>query len=233
MNKVYTFISPELLEKDFVLNKIVVVVDILRATSTIHYALLSGVSKILPQTDVKQCLKQFNNKTLLVGEKSGKLIKGYQFMNSPFAFAYKEYKGYNMCFCSTNGTKAILATDNSNETLIGSFLNIKTLTSYLLKKKKDLIILCSGWKGNMSYEDFLFSGQLIHNLKSNYIISGDSSIFAHNMFLNLTEKPINHLKKLALLGVLSGVNEKEDIVLALKEDVGDILPFYKDGVISL
>ena len=127
--------SPKHLDNIFLKDKIVVVTDVLRATSTIHYALLSGITEIIPQTEPSACMN-YSNEYILAGEKNDKLIKGFSYLNAPYTFKNNSFTDKKMCFCSTNGTKAIIASKGSKETLIGSFLNIGYLTKYLLKQKK-------------------------------------------------------------------------------------------------
>ena len=69
----------------------------------------------------------------------------------------------------------------------------------------------------------LFAGQLINQLKAEYIIKGDTSLLASNLHSNLSEKPIEHLKKLAHSQILSGRNRPEDIDLCLIENQADII----------
>lgn len=234
MPNVRTFISPLTLMPDSISNKVVVVADILRATSTIHYAMLSGVTEITPVSNVDDAQAFLNTNTLMVGEQSGKLLEGFDILNSPSFFEQNKFEGKSMCFCSTNGSKAIRLTDDSEQTLIGSFLNINAIADFLIDNvEKDVVILCSGWKGNIALEDLLFAGQLIKSISAKFLAKEDTSILALAFYEQLTIKPIDYLKKLALSGKLSGENSELDINAVFKENMEHIIPSYSNGKIKL
>ena len=231
MPNIQTFISPIFLDGIQLGDKTVIVADILRATSTIHHALHSGVTEIAPI--LLDDVDQYKDKNyLMVGEKAGQLLDGFDILNSPSYFKDRQLAPSKMCFCTTNGTKAIRAAKDAALTLMGSFLNFNFLAQYLLDEiKTDVVIVCSGWQGNMSYEDFFFAGKLIHLLENKFTPSGDSSLLAHSSFKNLNGDVIEHLRKLAFAQQLSGYNSEEDIRAALMEDHAEILPVYRDNLI--
>jgi 2-phosphosulfolactate phosphatase len=168
MPKVSVCFTPELLQNpSHSGNSIVVVVDILRATTSMCAAFANGAAAIIPVAGDRDAIElsivncQLSIVDILVaGEKDGIKLTYADLGNSPLEFTREAVAGKTIVFSTTNGTKAILKAKEYGEVFIGSFLNIKALEAFLAKEKKDVIILCAGWKGQFSLEDTLFAGKL-------------------------------------------------------------------------
>ena len=142
-------------------NKIIVVIDILRATSTILTLFSKGATSIIPIETLNECKEYKNKGYVIMGERMGKKVKGFDFGNSPSKILEKKFKYKKIAIATSNGTKTILKTKKSKMTLIGSFLNLKSIVNYLDKQNDDILLLCSGWQGSINLEDTLCAGAII------------------------------------------------------------------------
>ena len=148
-------LSPELIHLFSLKNKVVVVVDIFRATSVMCTALNNGITKIIPVSDLNELNRFKTDDFLIAAERDGYIVEGFKFGNSPLTYLNKpEIQGKKLVLTTTNGTRAInLCKNDTEDIIIASFLNITAVINFLHKKEKDVIILCSGWKGKISLED--------------------------------------------------------------------------------
>src|ERR1700749_2012909 len=139
-------------------NSIVVVIDILRATSAITTAFFNGVAKMIPVETVEEAQKYKENGFLVAAERNAEIIQGFDLGNSPFGYMNDKVKGKTIAITTTNGTQAINAAKHARKGIIGSFLNQDVVTDYLKNQKKDILFLCAGWKNKFNLEDTLFAG---------------------------------------------------------------------------
>lgn len=145
--------------------KTTVVVDVLRATTTIITALMNGAKEIVPVGSVEFAMKassnMFGGQTLICGERNAKKIDGFNLGNSPLEFTNDVIGGKSLVFFTTNGTKAIVKAKYSDEVIIASFLNISAVAKYLIELNKPFEILCAGKNNSFCLEDTVFAGKLI------------------------------------------------------------------------
>ncbi len=145
-------------------NAIVVVVDILRATSAICTAFMNGAKRIIPVATLEEAQDYKNRGYWVAAERDGIVRDFADFGNSPYNFTPDRVKGKEIVYSTTNGTNTIMMAAHSHEVLIGSYLNHKALVDHIHHKKHDLLILCAGWKNKFSLEDTLFAGALAESV---------------------------------------------------------------------
>ena len=168
MKKVEICLTPELIHLHDIKDKIVVVVDIFRATSTMMAALANGVSSILPVEDLEACRALEAEGYVIAGERNGLPAPGFELGNSPIAYLDGKYEGKKIAMTTTNGTLAIeKSIPNSAMVLIGAFVNLQATADYLLSLPNDVVIHCAGWKGKFNLEDSLYAGALISRMGIN------------------------------------------------------------------
>jgi len=148
-------------------NFITVVIDVLRATTSICTAFHYGVEKILPVVSLEEAKDLQDQGILVAAERNAIKIDFADFGNSPFEFMNDDLKGKALAYSSTNGTKNIDMAKDADEVVLGSFLNLKSIAGWLTKQEKNIVILCSGWKGRYSTEDTVCAGALAELLLSN------------------------------------------------------------------
>ena len=212
---------------------IVVVIDVLRATSAIVTAFENGVSRIIPVSTVEEAIEYKNKGYLAAAERDGIIIEGIELGNSPFGYMQEKVKGKDVVITTTNGTKAINVAKNSHKVIIGSFLNLKAVTDYLIKENKDVLFLCAGWKDKFNMEDSLFAGAVATELvKSSFFETECDSTTATIQLYSLAKADLysflgnsSHRYRLAKL------NLEKDIRYCLQESISDKVPIYKNGSI--
>ena len=139
-------------------SSIVVIIDVLRATSAICTAFENGAAKIIPVATLEEA-KAYKQKGFLVGaERNGLPVDGFDFGNSPFHYMGDHIKGKEIVLTTTNGTQAIEAAKDAYKIVIGSFLNIDSLCTWLINENRNILLLCSGWKNKFNLEDAVFAG---------------------------------------------------------------------------
>ncbi len=143
---------------------IVVLVDILRATTTICAAVGNGVEAIIPVATHAEARRLKSEGYLVASEKDGVQLDFADFGNSAFSFTRDAIGGKTLVYCTTNGTRALALAKGVNDVVIGAFINISALTEWLAGQQKNVVILCSGWKNKFCLEDTLFAGALTDQL---------------------------------------------------------------------
>lgn len=166
-NKVEVCLTPAIFETFRNDNAIVVIVDILRATSAICTAFMNGVEKVIPVGTLEEAEEYKKNNFMVAAERDGIVRNFADFGNSPFNFTRKKIEGKEIVYSTTNGTNCIMMAKNSYRVLIGSYLNFNALVEYITEEQRDLLILCAGWKNKVNLEDTLFAGALSEKILIN------------------------------------------------------------------
>lgn len=232
MRNLEVCLSPELIKQYGVENKIVVVVDILRATSCMVTAFAHGVKSIIPVGSLEECEQYRNKGCIAAAERDGKIAKGFDIGNSPFSFMEKTMKGKTIALTTTNGTIAIQRCESAAEVIIGSFLNRTIIGNYLINQTNDVLILCAGWKGKMNLEDTIFAGALVEDLKNHFYFENDSAFAAQTLY-GCSKKDLfkfvtgnsSHYKR------LKNLNLDKDIRFCLQNDIYPVIPIMKEGAL--
>ena len=139
-------------------------VDILRATTTICTAVGNGVEAIIPVASHEEARQLKAEGYLVASEKDGVQLDFADFGNSAFSFTRDAIGGKTLVYCTTNGTRTLEIAKGASNIVIGAFINISAVTEWLAGQQKDVVILCSGWKNKFCLEDTLFAGALTERL---------------------------------------------------------------------
>lgn len=211
-----TVLSPMLLPLYELQDKTVVVIDVLRATTSICTALANGAEMILP-VDSREAAEDMAKRGYIVaGERGGVKLPFAALGNSPLGFTRERVSGEEIVYCSTNGTKTIVAAELADTILIGAFVNLSALTEHIVHELRGgVILLCSGWKGKCNIEDTLCAGAMAEQLLDNegFAAESDSTNAALDMWKasknNLLEKArtVEHWKRLEALGEGTGCEQ--------------------------
>lgn len=230
----HTSLSPALLHLYNVSNSIVVIIDVLRATSTIATVLYNGAKCIIPVDSVAACIrigKQIEGIT--AGERDGKVAEGLSYGNSPFEYPREFVSGKTLVLTTTNGTKLLhMALEKGAKKIItGSFVNLTAVCDYLVEQKRHVILGCAAWKDRVNIEDTLFAGAVINRVKEHFNINCDASQLAETMYADAKEdtfeflknKNASHYHRLTKFGL------EKDIRYCLTEDAANVLCVYEGG----
>ena len=139
---------------------IVVVTDILRASSAIVTAFMNGVDRIIPVGTLDEARAYKDKGYMVAAERDGIVRDFADFGNSPYNFTPERVKGNEIVYSTTNGTRAIHMASSGHQVLIGAYLNLQALADYIKEQGRDLLILCAAWKNRFNLEDSLFAGAL-------------------------------------------------------------------------
>lgn len=156
------------LKLDEVKNRTVIVIDVLRASSTVITALAQGAEEVIPVETIGQARQHQGNHYLLAGERYGKKIMGFPFSNSPTEMCSAPLSGNSLILTTTNGTRAIQKSLKAEAVLIGAFLNGKACADLALQLRRDLTLLCAGSRQKFALEDGLAAGYILSQMLQNY-----------------------------------------------------------------
>ena len=210
MNTIEVCLSPALYEYKVTHdNYIVVVVDVLRATTAFCAAFDSGIETLMPVSGLEELLELKNRGYLTAAERDGKKVNFADFGNSPTVFLQNNLKGKNLAYSTTNGTQAVEMAKKSDIIVAAAFKNLNAVCGWLVKQEKNIVILCSGWKKTFSLEDTLCAGALVEELElsGRYEHCCDASFSALRLWQqskqNLLEvvQKANHFQRLYTMGL--------------------------------
>ncbi len=227
MHTIEVIFTPALLPHYAIQGKIVVVIDILRASSSMCVAFKTGVKKILPVSTPEECRMFKDFDFIIAAERNAQMVDGFDLGNSPFEYENPVLEGKNIAFTTTNGTKAIKQAKamQAGAIVIGSFLNQNYLCNWLIKQNNDIVLLCAGWKDKYNLEDALFAGAVIEEIGTGFKIEDDSALAAHFLFIqhknNIHDlvKQSSHAKRFTLLHLLT-----DDVSYCLQQNTCNIIP---------
>lgn len=211
--------------------EIVVVIDVLRATTAICVAFEYGIKSIIPVPTLEDAL-EYKKKGFLVGaERKGQIVEGFDFGNSPYSYMKDEFKGKDVVLTTTNGTKSIAAAKDADTLVIGALVNLDVLTTWLIKQNKNTLCLCSGWQDKFNLEDTICAGAISEALinTGNFTSIEDSSIAAKYLYLSAKDNYMGYLKSSSHRRRLRNLNLNEDIKYCLTPNKTKVIPILKDG----
>lgn len=221
---------------DDLLNRTVIVIDVLRATSTLIAALAHGASAVIPAETVNIAKGLRAPGDLLAGERYCKRIAGFDYGNSPLEFADSPdaIQGRRIIMTTTNGTLAVQKCQRAANVLAACFLNAAGSAAIAAGLKRDISILCAGTKGSFALEDGLCAGLIVQELLAadeppEINDFGRAMLAAYRSHADDLENALfrsSNGKKLCKLGF------SEDISYCGRLNVHSIVPVLKDGALT-
>ena len=172
-----TILTPALfhLHSKDIENKQVVVIDILRATTTMVVAYENGAKNVVPVEHLEDALSYREQGYLIAGERNGVKVDGFDMGNSPQEFTKDIVEGQNIVLSTTNGTKAINACSAAKFRYVSSFRNIDAMAKTIIENNLDVLLFCAGWKDKFNLEDTVFAGALAQQLIDNGFTTNDDA----------------------------------------------------------
>ncbi|NLR59699.1 2-phosphosulfolactate phosphatase [Chitinophaga polysaccharea] len=223
-------LSPALLHLFDVKSSIVVIIDVLRATSTICTALYNGAARVIPVASVEECVNIGRAiDGITAGERDGKIAEGLVHGNSPFEYPRGFIENKTLVLTTTNGTKLLHMAKDAVQIITGSFPNISAVCEYLVAQKQNVILGCAAWKDRVNMEDTLFAGAVVNRIKAHFDVNCDSAIAAEALYISAKDdiytfmKQASHYQRLAKYGL------EKDIHYCLTPDGANVLPLFRDG----
>ena len=231
MNRIEVCFSPgeyHLYEADF---QLVVVLDVLRATSAICTAMEYGLKEIIPVASVEEARKLQSEGYLAAAERGGQIVEGFDMGNSPFSYMEPALKGKSVVLTTTNGTKAINMAKDKETVVIGSLNNLDALCHWLIRQRRDILVLGSGWKDKFNLEDTICAGAIADKcLKSGrFFADEDSTVAAKFIYRSARDNMFAFLKASSHRRRLRKLNLNEDVKYCLTPNNCSAIPVLENG----
>jgi 2-phosphosulfolactate phosphatase len=240
MNSLETLFIPEEIKNVELTGKLVVMIDVLRASSTIVTALANGCRGFIPILSPDQAKKkaqQFERgKLLLGGERKGIKIEGFNLGNSPREYKKEAVKDKTIIFSTTNGVKTLEMVESAYRIIIGSFLNLQAVCDYCANYQGDILIICAGKEGKFSLEDTACAGMIINSLKDVFPVAcqeADANFTAKLLYKKFGNNILEILRKSQHGRYLESIGLDEDLKFCSQLDLFHIVPIFRDGIISI
>jgi 2-phosphosulfolactate phosphatase len=219
-------------------DKTLVVMDVLRATSVIVYAISQGALEIIPVATVEEAFEMAKNfpqgDILLGGERGSKKIEGFDLGNSPREYMAEKVSGKRLVLTTTNGTKAFHSVSAGEKVFAGSFFNIGAMAKCCLDLSRNILLYPSGDRGKFSMEDTICGGMLIDRMMQtggkDFALT-DAAHSAHILYQRFKTNLIeafyvsSHGRDLVAKGF------EADLAFCAQIDITDVVPMFQRGVI--
>lgn len=235
MSKVYVEILPEFLRGAPLGDSCAVIIDVLRASTTMTQALKNGANAVIPCLGIEDArstaLRLSPRPCLLGGERGGIQIEGFDLGNSPFEYSCESVQGKTVVFTTTNGTRALLMAQDAAHVFVGAFINRRAIVNRLNAEGRDVHLVCAGTDGELTPEDVLFAGavasDLLASTPSKWQTGNMAARMAADYFLARSHSP--EMFHAAFVDGPGGQNllrlgMERDIEFAMKNDAVDIVP---------
>ena len=227
MRQIRSFLLPDFVDsRDLV--STVVVIDVLRATTTICTALSEGALFVKPFLSVDETFQfadQNEDGTVLTGgERDGIKVPGFQLGNSPLEYSREKIENKIVAFTSTNGTKAMHKCASINNVVLGSFCNLSTVCSHIGQEDK-VDLVCAGTNGEVTLEDSLFAGAVVDFFcEQSEPNLNDQAEICRSLWKTGSNDLVQSLKKSQGGRNLLSLDKEEDIKFAARIDSLTMVP---------
>jgi 2-phosphosulfolactate phosphatase len=235
---VEVFLTPSQVEEMQLKDKNVVVIDVLRASTTIATALFHGAKEIIPVSTIENAAKISGNMmgdvTLRAGERNARMIEGFNLGNSPLEYTKEVVTGKSIIFVTTNGSGTIVKGRHAKHLLVGGFVNLGTVVEALAGLKEDVTIICSGKSNNFCLEDAVCAGKIIEELKNARVGNvklDDAGQAALTLQKSYGKNILKMLKQSEHGQFLVGIGFEEDVKWCAGADTIPVLPVFSGNTI--
>jgi 2-phosphosulfolactate phosphatase len=226
------YLLPDLVDPVELDGKVTVVIDVLRATTTVIHALDAGAMQVVPCLeipDAKRIAAELPGQAVLGGEREGLPIPGFDLGNSPAEYTRERVGGKTVVFTTTNGTRAMQRCRNSRRALVAAFVNFSAVCRDL-GDEQQVALICAGTDGHVTREDALLAGAIVDDLtrSKEYELNDQAEIAAdawQTAVRIMTDRPLGIMLRDSRGGRnLIETGQEKDIDLAAQIDKFDIVP---------
>lgn len=222
--------SPALLHLHDISGSLVVIIDVLRATSTIATALYHGAREVIPVASVAECIR-IGQQTgaVTAGERDGIIAEGLQHGNSPFEYPREFIQHKTLVLTTTNGTRLLHLASAASEIITGSFPNLDQVSDYLIRRNRPVVLGCAAWKDRINLEDMLFAGAVIDQVRRHFSVTGDSALIAGQLYDHAKTDLFGALTQATHFKRLAGHGLEKDIRYCVTPNLAPVLPLLRRG----
>lgn len=222
-------------------NRVVAVIDVLRASTTIAVALAHGARNIIPFESTEEVIsrsKAFERGTVrLAGERRMLAVPGFDFGNSPREFSHAAVDGRTVLFATTNGTVALVAVNGARDVVVASYVNftaVATLLRTALRGGTDVVILCAGRERQFSLEDAACAGRFARHLLEfdGSLALNDAARAALEIERGFADDIVRLFDESAHGRALRDAGFAEDLAVCAALDAFPVIPVYHDRQIT-
>lgn len=236
--KAEVFFFPLQIDELSLRGKNVVVVDVLRASTTIAMALHNGAKEIIPVATIEGAVKVsgslFGDVTLRGGERNGKVIEGFDLGNSPGEYTQEAVKGKSIIYTTTNGSAAMVKARYAKNTVLAGFTNLSKVVSFLKELKEDVIIMCAGKQNDFCLEDAVCAGMILSKLQKSIrgLVLDDAGSASIIIFEKFGKNIVRMLQETDHGKFLTHIGFGEDLKFCAAIDSIPVLPVMSGNVIK-
>ena len=234
--RIKTFAQTKKYTGNYLMDRTVIVVDVLRATSSIIWACRNGANRVIPVSDAGEgaAIAARLGDCIMAGDRGGVKLPGFDLGNSPLEFDHRIVKDRNVVINTTNGTGAIKAAEGAAHVLIGAMINHTAVARMAAQLDRDVIILCAGTEGEFSADDICAAGAIATSLCKLGQVSAqcDLTLVAKSLYSDWREARAD-LSKTYHYARLVDLGFEEDVQFCFQEDITDVVPVYRDGFIHV
>jgi len=236
---VEVFLTGKDVTEEDVKGRTVVVIDVLRTSSTITTALHFGARSVVPVADTAEAGKIAANldssSYLMGGERDGLKIEGYHLGNSPLEYVRSVVQNRTIILNTTNGTGAIIRARAAEDLVIGCLLNADRVVQFVRERARDVVIICSGWRNRLSLEDTLCAGLILYQLWNGQepLLVTDTAHIAFSQYLNDREQLQDAIRQCNQAQHLYEQGFHEDVDYCARLNALPLLPIFKDRQLVL
>ena len=230
--KIEVCFTPENIQHFDIHQSHIVVVDILRATSSICAAFANGVKSVIPVPNIEEARKAKQNGFVVAAERDGQKLDFADFGNSPFNFTPERVAGKEVAYSTTNGTRAIVSASGALSVSVASFINISAVAKWLVAKNQgDVLVLCAGWKGKFCLEDSILAGALAELLlEDKTFYTQCDSVQAALQLWNVAKVDLpSYIELIAQRHRLKRLGLDDVLEYCFTSNTADVVPVMVDG----
>lgn len=218
----------------------IIVIDVLRASTTIAMALRNGAKEIIPVSNIENAVKisgsLFGDVTLRGGERNGKMIEGFNLGNSPLEYTEAMVKGKSIIFMTSNGSAAIVKGRYAKNLMIAGFVNLNAVVSSIEELGENVLIVCAGKDGVFCLEDAVCAGRIINMLIRHEKVTvalDDGAYAATALDAAFGRNVLKMLRNTDHGKYLIGIGFAEDLPVCAHIDSIPVIPVLSGSVIRM
>lgn len=228
------YFTPNEVKEEELKDRTVLVIDVLRASSTIACALHNGCKDIIPSGSIDKAIelskKIGRDSALLCGEREGKKIEGFDLGNSPFEYEPEKVKDKTLIFATTNGSRAIVRGSTASSLVVGSFINFQSVFNYVSSDSNDLSVICSGKLEKFSIEDAVCGGLFVNAFlqRGSYELN-DAAIASLKLYQAHKDNILEMLRNSSHGKYLMELGFEKDLDLCSELNSLEVIPLLNQG----
>jgi 2-phosphosulfolactate phosphatase len=238
--KIEVFFTPDQVDEIQLRDKNVVVIDVLRSSTTITTALKNGAREVIPVSSVESAVKisgnLFGDVVIRGGERNGKIIAGFNLGNSPKEYMDEAVKGKSIIYCTTNGSGAMVKAKYAKRMAVAGFVNLSAVVDFIKDGHEDFYIICAGKQHLFCIEDAVCAGMIVKVLtddKSIFCDLNDAAIAVMALYKSLGKNLLKMAKASDHGKYLVEIGFEDDLKSCTGVDTIPILPLLIGNVIKL